>query len=176
MIRLMHEARAKWLMLALLSACSGEPGGPDPSAVPSVPSAPDPGTQVAVSPPDAVGELSEQLAQARQVTPDELRANHAVEFASELGYDPLTAPGLDAMLTALGVQAAAETKARLAQTGFAIGGAARRHLRLATLRSTRPICPCSSAPIWCWKPCIARTTRSSSRSSSRRSSLACKNC
>jgi hypothetical protein len=122
MIRLTHQARAKWLMLALLCACSSEPGGPNPSAVPSVPSVPDPGTQVAVSLPEAVGELSEQLAQVRQVTPDELRASHAVEFTSELGYDPLTAPDLDAMLTALGVQAVAETKARLAQTGFAIGG------------------------------------------------------
>lgn len=122
MIRLLRKTRAKWLTLVLLSACSSEPSGPDPSAIPSVPSEPDPGAQVVVSPPDGVGELTEQLARARRVTVDELRASHAVEFASELGYDPLTAPALDAMLTALGVQNVAETKARLAQTGFAIGG------------------------------------------------------
>jgi hypothetical protein len=122
MTRLLRKARTKYLMLALLSACSSDPDGPDPGAIPSVPSVPDPGTEVAVSPPEAVGELSQQLTQARQVTPDELRASHAVEFAGELGYDPLTAPGLDAMLTALGVQAVDETKARLSRTGFAVGG------------------------------------------------------
>lgn len=110
-----------WLLLALLGACSSEPGGPDPGAIPHVPSEPDPGTEVAVSAPPELGELTQQLAAARQVTPDELRAKHAVAFQNELGYDPLSAANLEQILQAWsGIDEDPSVQAQLASSGFAL--------------------------------------------------------
>ena len=115
--------RASWslALLALFWGCSeassgpgssavphvpGEPdptaiphvGGPDPSAIPYVPGEPDPGTNVILEAPAEVEALTEQLALARQVSPDSLRASHAATFETELGYDPLTATNLELVL------------------------------------------------------------------------------
>ena len=48
--------------------------------------------------PAEVEALTEQLALARQVSPDSLRASHAATFETELGYDPLTATNLELVL------------------------------------------------------------------------------
>ncbi len=116
---LMRGARANLALLALLCGCSSEAEGPDPSAIPSVPSQVDPGTEVAVSVPDGIEALTQKLDQARQVTSDELRANHAIEFAETLGYDPLAAENLDAILAQFFNDDNAP-KTRLSQMGFAI--------------------------------------------------------
>jgi len=113
-------ARASWLMAALVFACSGGGGSPDPSAIPDVPSVVDQGTKVAVTPPEGVGVLTQQLAEARQSSPDELRASHAVEFQASLGYEPLTAPNLDKILTELPMGSSEAVRAKLSETGFAI--------------------------------------------------------
>ena len=115
-----HKARASWVLAALVVACSGGGGGSDPSAIPDVPSTLDPGTKVAVSEPEGVGVLTQQLAEARQASPDALRASHAVEFRSSLGYEPLSAPNLDKILAALPMGSVEAVRAKLAQTGFAI--------------------------------------------------------
>lgn len=114
---------SSWLLIALVSACSGAGGGganDAPSAIPSVPSALDPGTKVLVSTPESVGALTQQLAEARKVMAGELRASHAVEFQTSLGYDPLSAPNLDKILAALDMGSADSARARLSQTGFAV--------------------------------------------------------
>lgn len=111
---------AHWLLLALVCACSGEPGGPDPSAIEDVPSKLDPGTEVAVSAPAGLQVLTEKVDAARQATPDELRASHAVEFGTELGYDPLKAANLDQILTSLHVPARDLVDPRLSRDGFAV--------------------------------------------------------
>lgn len=116
-------------LLALLWACSGEPdpspGGPDPGAIADVPSALDPGTEVTVSTPTGVEPLLEKLDQARLATPDELRTDHALEFAEDLGYDPLTAANLDPILSYFFSSPADTVREHLSQTGFAVGGSGR---------------------------------------------------
>ncbi|HEX2869662.1 MAG TPA: DUF3160 domain-containing protein [Polyangiaceae bacterium] len=108
-----------WLIAAVF-ACSSEPGGPNPSAIPSVPSKLDPGVTVAVAAPAAAIALNDDVDAARQLSPDELRTAHAVEFASELGYDPLKAANLDAIFKGLGFSSADATRAQLAKAGFAL--------------------------------------------------------
>ncbi len=108
-------------LLGLLGACSQAPEPGEP-LVPDVPSAPDPGILVAgVRPPAALDDLSAQAETARQTTPDELRESHATLYATELGYDPLTATGLNTIFEELfwddGRQRAEE---QLALTGFAL--------------------------------------------------------
>jgi hypothetical protein len=123
MNRLARGARPHWSLIALLCACSGEPdaepGGPNPGAVPDVPGVIDPGTPVTVSVPLQVETLTQELDEARLATPDELRASHAVEFAAELGYDPLTASNLESILTAFFQPSAAPT-GLIGQHGFAL--------------------------------------------------------
>ncbi len=99
---------------------SSKPLGSDPRAIPVVPGALDPGTDVAVSPTAEVTELTAQLSAARQATPDELRAEHRIEFEAELGYDPLTAANLEPIFKAWGVDASHPTRAKLSQNGFAL--------------------------------------------------------
>lgn len=106
-------------LLALLCACSSGPGGPDPGAIADVPGQVDPGTEVTVAAPAGADPLIQKLDEARQATADELRASHAVEFAPDLGYDPLTAANLDQILTAFFPTPDAP-KERLSQTGFVI--------------------------------------------------------
>jgi len=118
MTSLTGGGKSNWLLLALLCACSSEPGGPDPGAIPSVPGELDPGTEVAVSVPAKVDALTQELEQARLATPDEMRTSHAVEFAAELGYDPLTAANLEQIRAAMPLSESLD--ARLAQHGFAI--------------------------------------------------------
>jgi hypothetical protein len=102
-----------------------DPERPDPGAVPDVPGAVDPGTEVAISAPAAFSALATELDAARQLSPDELRTSHAVEFNTDLGYDPLTATNLDQVLTTLFAPTPATVSAQLAQTGFAIEGKGR---------------------------------------------------
>jgi hypothetical protein len=109
-----------WLLLALVCACSSEPGGPDPRAIEDVPGTVDPGTAVAVSPPEGVAVLTQKVDEARQATPDEMRASHAVEFATELGYDPMQAANVEQILTRLNVSPTDTARARLGQNGFAV--------------------------------------------------------
>jgi hypothetical protein len=112
-----------WL-IALVFACSSEPGGPDPSAIQSVPSKLDPGVTVAIATPAAAAALNDDVDAARQLTPDEMRTAHTVEFASELGYDPLTAANLEAIL-GLGFSSPDAARAQLAKAGFALEGEGR---------------------------------------------------
>ena len=112
-------ATAGWLIVLAL-ACSSEPGGTDPSAIPSVPSQLDPGVSVAVAAPTAAIDLNHDVDTARQLGADELRAAHAVEFAAELGYDPVTAANLDAIFKGLGFSSPDATRAQLAKAGFAL--------------------------------------------------------
>jgi hypothetical protein len=115
------KTRATWLLVALVCACSGEPGGADPSAIKDVPSALDPGTGVALTTPEGARTLALQVDDARQATADELRTSHALSFGTELGYDPLAAANLGQILektVPLLLQEA--TKARLTQAGFAL--------------------------------------------------------
>jgi hypothetical protein len=93
---------------------------PNPGSIPNVPSVVDTGTSVSVSEPPGLDTLSQEIDTARQTTPDELRASHAPEFETDLGYDPLTAANLDQILTGLRVQSAAAAKEALAKTGFAL--------------------------------------------------------
>lgn len=150
MMSLGRQVVGGWLLVALLSGCgsgssvtqgnpgsssagsssqggdgangggSSQPLGANPSAIPVVPGQADPGTKVVVSAPPEVGELKAQLGAARQLTPDELRTKHAVEFQAELGYDPLTATNLDPIFRAWGVDANHPLRAKLAQNGFAV--------------------------------------------------------
>ncbi|WP_437997675.1 DUF3160 domain-containing protein [Sorangium sp. So ce185] len=106
-------------LLALLCASSCGPVGSDPSAIADVPSQIDPGTEITVSTPAGVDPLLQELDEARLATADELRARHAVEFAPNLGYDPLAAANLDPILKAF-FAAPDATKERLSQMGFAI--------------------------------------------------------
>ncbi len=86
-----------------------------------MPSTLDPGTEVAVSAPPQVGELTQRLAAAREATPDDLRSRHAVQFEDELGYDPLTAKNLEAILGAWTDPVTDEAmRAQLSGTGFAL--------------------------------------------------------
>lgn len=117
-----HSSRAvasfAWA-IAGLSACAGsDPSGVDPGAIPDVPSQPDPGAEVALTQPDNLKELESELQLARATTGAELRDQHATAFATELGYDPLTASGLDPLLTLFEDPNAAELA--LGQQGFAI--------------------------------------------------------
>jgi hypothetical protein len=114
------KSRANWVLVALLCACSSDPGGPDSSAVPSVPSGLDPGTEVVVSLPAKLEAVAQEADAARRATPGQLRAAHALEFGTNLGYDPLVAPNLDSILTGVGFRSNETAKAKLAQTGFAI--------------------------------------------------------
>ncbi|HEX6273998.1 MAG TPA: DUF3160 domain-containing protein [Polyangiaceae bacterium] len=70
--------------------------------------------------PEGVDDLTEQLTAARSATPDDLRAQHAVRFQESLGYDPLTAANLDAVLERFAHTDALATRAQLAQSGFAV--------------------------------------------------------
>jgi hypothetical protein len=102
-----------------------DPESPDPSAIADLPSALDPGTQVSLSAPEAFSALAAELDAARQLSPDELRAGHAVGFNTDLGYDPLTAANLDQVVTTLFGATASAVSAQLSQTGFAIEGKGR---------------------------------------------------
>jgi hypothetical protein len=79
-----------------------------------------PGTKVVVAVPAGVGVLTQRLAEARQASADELRTSHPVEFQASLGYDPLTAPNLEKILTALPMGPTEAVRAKLSQTGFAL--------------------------------------------------------
>lgn len=103
----------------LFFACSSEPNGPDPSAIPVVPGRLDPGTEVRVAQPEGVEPLTQELKAAEQNTPEQLRASYAVTFNADLGYDPMTASNLKQVVEANGVPSEAY-KARLAQNGFVI--------------------------------------------------------
>jgi len=92
---------------------------PDPGAIPAVPGELDPGASVAISQPAGVAALTLELGEARQSTPSEMRASHAVEFDTTLGYDPLTAANLEQILS-LAPSSSAAIRAKLTQTGFAI--------------------------------------------------------
>jgi hypothetical protein len=118
---LRHAVTTGWLIALVVACSSSAPGGPDPSAIQSVPSRLDPGVTVLVATPAAAAALNEDVDAARQLSPDEVRTAHAVEFASELGYDPLTAAHLDAILSS-GFSSADAARAQLAQMGFALAG------------------------------------------------------
>ncbi len=92
--------RRLWPLLLLIGACSGE-SAPDPGAVPDVPSEEDPGTDVTLSAPAAVGAITQELQVVNEMTADELRTEHSLQFVDELGYDPLEAEGLDAIVDSM---------------------------------------------------------------------------
>ncbi len=108
-----------WL-IALVCACSGHADPPDPGAIEDVPGGLDPGADVALAQPEGVGALTQQLEAAWQVTPSELRASHAVEFAAELDYDPLAAPKLEDILSTLPDASRVATREQIGRLGFAI--------------------------------------------------------
>lgn len=125
-----RHRRANWALLALLCACSAEPrqpGGPDVGGIPSVPGRADPGTEVVVSPPAQLGALSQALQQARESTPNAMRARHAVAFDTALGYDPLQSANLDLVLNGLALLSTTKVKAAVAETGFAVIDGATAH-------------------------------------------------
>jgi hypothetical protein len=66
--------------------------------------------------------LTQKVDAARQATPDELRASHAVEFAAELGYEPMKAANLEQIFTGLNVPPSDTARERLAKDGFAVLG------------------------------------------------------
>ena len=118
---------ARWKMagaavFALVVGCAKESGDLDPSAVPYVPGEVDPGTTVELPLTLAeLDELDDELTEARDDTPQELRTNHEVPFASDLGYDPLAAPGLSRILDlTYGDEVRAALQAQVARDGFAI--------------------------------------------------------
>jgi hypothetical protein len=112
--------RANYLLAMLLCACSGESEGPNPGAISDVPSAVDPGAEVAIAAPAGVAALVQELEQAGQASPDDLRARHVPEFQASLGYDPLSASGLENILSKLPMGSSNVVRAKLSQHGFAL--------------------------------------------------------
>lgn len=108
-------------VIAGLSGCGGDDSqGADPGAVPNVPSKLEPGTEVNVSPPEAFEPLTAELQVVRAMSGAELRKSHATDFEADLGYDSLTAAGLDSLLALF--QNANGAREAVEQQGFAIAG------------------------------------------------------
>jgi hypothetical protein len=73
-----------------------------------------------LSAPAGLEALSTKLDEARQVTPDELRASHAVSFGTELGYDPLKAANLEQILGQMNGPSRGAIDPFLMANGFAV--------------------------------------------------------
>lgn len=111
------------LLLGLGAACTSEERPNEEPLVPDVPSEPEPGIRVAgVSVPEGLEVLSQEAEAARQATPAALREATSSTFATDLGYDPLTAEGLEPILEGIvwDESVASAARVQLSEQGFAM--------------------------------------------------------
>lgn len=104
-----------------LLGLQGCTGGPDPSAIPAVPSEPDPGSPVTVEfEIEGLAALTDSLAEAREQDADALVTTYPTAFDDSLGYDPAEASFLDEILEKVVWNAPAQVRQAVATRGFAI--------------------------------------------------------
>lgn len=112
-----------FVLLAAAGACSSGDGSGSGDPKPGDEKPLDPGTEVSTqlseNDQQELDRLQKELAAVGELDAEGLQSRYPVSFASELGYDPLTATGLDTINgSAFGLNDAEQAK--LAENGFVI--------------------------------------------------------